>query len=182
MSVNWGLEERSSNSQPRDCSATVYFLLYFLLRKTLFCSLNGNVLFKSGNDFYTLKSRSAIILQKCYPSPYPIRSLDLSSIIELIYVSLFILFYFILAAPYSMWDLSSPTRDWTCTPCIGSVEWKSPGVDLYIISCLNLVVKIWHETPIVELEQIALGVYVCAVLSELFLYWSFLSSTKPQTV
>ena len=86
MSVNWGLEERSSNSQPRDCSATVYFLLYFLLRKTLFCSLNGNVLFKSGNDFYTLKIRSAIIWQKCYPSPYPIRSLDLSSVIELIYL------------------------------------------------------------------------------------------------
>ena len=25
-------------------------------------------------------------------------------------------FYF-LAAPYSMWDLSSPNRNWTCAPC-----------------------------------------------------------------
>ena len=25
-------------------------------------------------------------------------------------------------SPYSMWVLSSLTRDWTCTPCIGSME------------------------------------------------------------
>ena len=26
---------------------------------------------------------------------------------------------------HGMWNLSSPTRDWTCTPCIGSMESKS---------------------------------------------------------
>ena len=33
------------------------------------------------------------------------------------------LFFFkIKVMPYSMWDFSSPTRDWTCVPCIGSAE------------------------------------------------------------
>ena len=27
--------------------------------------------------------------------------------------------------PHCLWDLSSLTRDWTCTPCIGSTESKS---------------------------------------------------------
>ena len=31
-----------------------------------------------------------------------------------------VFFFFFL--PYSMWVLSSLTRDWTCTPCIGSKE------------------------------------------------------------
>lgn len=39
-----------------------------------------------------------------------------------------------------------------------------------------------HATPIVELEQSALGIYVHAVLLGLFLYSSFFSSAKPQTV
>ena len=30
--------------------------------------------------------------------------------------------FFFLAAPCSMWDLSSPTRDQTPAPCSGSVE------------------------------------------------------------
>ena len=34
-----------------------------------------------------------------------------------------ILFFFnLLAVLCSMWDLSSPTRDRTCAPCIGSAE------------------------------------------------------------
>ena len=34
----------------------------------------------------------------------------------------FVLVFFVLAAPHGMWDLSSPTRDRTRAPCIGSVE------------------------------------------------------------
>lgn len=38
-----------------------------------------------------------------------------------------------------------------------------------------------HASTIVELEQIALGDFVHAAWLELFLYWSFLSSTTPHT-
>ena len=31
-------------------------------------------------------------------------------------------YFFNLAAPHSRWDLSSPTRDLTCVPCIGRAE------------------------------------------------------------
>ena len=31
-------------------------------------------------------------------------------------------FYFFLAMPHGMWNLSSPTRDWTHVPCGGSTE------------------------------------------------------------
>ena len=48
-------------------------------------------------------------------------------IIIKLYMSLFIfqLFYYLftyLAAPRGMWDLCSPTRDQTCTHCIGNTE------------------------------------------------------------
>lgn len=33
-----------------------------------------------------------------------------------------ILIFYLLAVPHCMWDLSSLTRDGTCTPCIGSKE------------------------------------------------------------
>ena len=29
------------------------------------------------------------------------------------------IFFFFLAVPHSMWELSSPTRDWICAPCNG---------------------------------------------------------------
>ena len=44
-----------------------------------------------------------------------------------------LIYLFILAATHATWDLSSPTRDWTHAPCIGSLESKpldcqgSPG-------------------------------------------------------
>ena len=38
-----------------------------------------------------------------------------------------IFIYFFLAAPQGMWDLSSSTRDRTCTPCIGSAG-SSPWI------------------------------------------------------
>lgn len=34
----------------------------------------------------------------------------------------FIYFYLFLATPCSMWDLSYPSKDWTCAPCVRSVE------------------------------------------------------------
>ena len=30
--------------------------------------------------------------------------------------------FFFLTSLHDMWDFSSPTRDWTHTPCIGSAE------------------------------------------------------------
>ena len=34
-------------------------------------------------------------------------------------VTILLLFYVLFFWPRDMWDPSSPTRDWTCTPCIG---------------------------------------------------------------
>ena len=34
-------------------------------------------------------------------------------------VTILLLFYVLVFWPWGMWDLSSPTKDWTCTPCIG---------------------------------------------------------------
>ena len=36
----------------------------------------------------------------------------------------FFFFFSLLAAPGGMWGLSSPTRDQTCIPCIGSMDSK----------------------------------------------------------
>ena len=35
------------------------------------------------------------------------------------FVTILLLFYVLGFWPWGMWDLSSQTRDWTCTPCIG---------------------------------------------------------------
>ena len=35
------------------------------------------------------------------------------------FVTILLLFYVSVFWPRGMWDLSSTTRDWTCTPCIG---------------------------------------------------------------
>ena len=36
------------------------------------------------------------------------------------------LFIYFLTILHVMWDLSSPIRDWTCAPCIGTVESEPP--------------------------------------------------------
>ena len=35
------------------------------------------------------------------------------------FVTILLLFYVLISWPRGVWDLSSPTRDWTCTPCLG---------------------------------------------------------------
>ena len=35
------------------------------------------------------------------------------------FVTVLFLFHFLVFWLWDMWDLSSPTRNWTCTPCIG---------------------------------------------------------------
>ena len=42
-----------------------------------------------------------------------------------VWIVLFQVSKFFLATPRSSWAFSSLTRDWTCVPCIGSVESKS---------------------------------------------------------
>ena len=60
------------------------------------------------------------------------------------------MFCFVLFWPQGMWDLSSPTRNWTCTPCIwrwSLNHWASSGIptSLFLMrvcvhtqSCLTL--------------------------------------------
>lgn len=52
---------------------------------------------------------------------------------------------FILAAPWSMWDLSSMTKDGTHAPCIGSVD-SYPLENLQVLYPYNsLTHKIFHN-------------------------------------
>ena len=37
-------------------------------------------------------------------------------------IQLYLVFFFLLAMPRSMWDLISPARDQTCAPCSVSAE------------------------------------------------------------
>ena len=64
------------------------------------------------------------ILKRCFKKVIKKRSLKKGiSLEKLLYYSYchFIYFYF-LAVPHSMWDLSSLTKDWACALCIGSME------------------------------------------------------------
>ena len=73
----------------------------------MYCAGKGVVTYTSVTEFRVLKGGS-----------------DLFYFYLLIYLFLIILFYFIafLAAWHGMRDLSSPTRDRTHAPCIGSTE------------------------------------------------------------
>ena len=58
------------------------------------------------------------------------------------FVTILILFYVFIFWPEGMWDLCSPIRDWTCTPCMGRQSlhhWTARGVPLLCVfwSCRN---------------------------------------------
>ena len=82
-----------------------------------------------------------------------------------------------------MWHLSSPTRNWSCTPCIGSAE--SPPLDHHQWSPLafwaNLSRVFYHhfsvclrKTPLtIKPEHRALPLGQCASQFWFHLYWNF---------
>ena len=43
------------------------------------------------------------------------------------FVTKLLLFYALVFWPWGMWYLSSPTGDWTCSPCIGKWSLNPPG-------------------------------------------------------
>ena len=67
-----------------------------------------------------------------------------------------LLFFFFLAARWGMWDLSSLSRDWTCTHCIGRQSinhWtrqpgKSQKSNLFLKCCLRCQWDIQGEKPL----------------------------------
>ena len=54
------------------------------------------------------------------------------------FFAILLLFYVLVFWPQDMWDLSSLTRDWTCTPCIGRWRlnhWVTREVPLLYLDC-----------------------------------------------
>ena len=62
---------------------------------------------------------------------------SLLSLLQIASILCFVLFCF---WPWGMWDLSSPTKDWTCTPCFGRQSpnhWTTrevPGLCIWLLS------------------------------------------------
>ena len=53
------------------------------------------------------------------------------------FVTTLLLFYVLVFWPQGMWDLSSLTRDWTCTPCVGRQSlnhWTTSEVSVYLMN------------------------------------------------
>ena len=53
------------------------------------------------------------------------------------FVTILLLIFVLVFWPQDMWDLSSPTRDWTCTPCIGRRSlnhWTARDVPKYYLN------------------------------------------------
>ena len=65
-------------------------------------------------------------------------------------------FIYLFAEPRGLWDLSSPTRDATCTCCNGSKE-SSPldrqGIPYTVSSCVNVDVSSTYPTDCGEEER-----------------------------
>ena len=69
------------------------------------------------------------------------------------FVTILLLLYVVFFWPRGLWDLSSPTRDWTCTPCIGrwnlrlwtTREVLELGLLNHLVPCYNLCCTLqWH--------------------------------------
>ena len=60
-------------------------------------------------------------------------------------------FFLILAAPQGMWDLSSPTMDWTHTPCIArQILYHSTTRQVHILCCnmkMTFVILLLYPHP-----------------------------------
>ena len=92
---------------------------------------------------------SMLFSQIIPPSPCPTESKSLCVFCCLAYrVIIVLLFYF--ATLYGMRNLSSPTRDWTCAPCSGSMEsWPLDyqggprPMDFNATHCKNF--PYWHQ-------------------------------------
>ena len=62
-----------------------------------------------------------------------------------------IIFLIFLAAPQDMWNLSSPTMDWTCTPCIArQILYPSTTRQVYIWCCnmkMTFLILLFYPHP-----------------------------------
>ena len=76
------------------------------------------------NPTISMKHRQEIIAQDHAHLPHVSSFLQERILVHgILFVCLFSFFgFFVLAAPHGMWDFSSPTRDQTHGPCIGSAE------------------------------------------------------------
>ena len=65
------------------------------------------------------------------------------------------LFYVLVFWPWGMWDLSSPARDWICTPCTGKWSlnhWSArevPALSTYLSIYLSIYVSIIYLSIII---------------------------------
>ena len=83
------------------------------------------------------------------------------------FVTVLLLFYVLLFWPWGMWDLSSPARDWTHTPCIGRWglnHWTTREVPL----CVFWRAKWWSLTYQCLLAETTLPTTVGKNFSSMF--------------
>ena len=66
-------------------------------------------------------------------------------------VTILLLYYLCVFWPWGLLDISSPTKDWTCASCIGSLNTEPPGksfIALFFINCMtsaqNLFLSVLH--------------------------------------
>ena len=89
------------------------------------------------------------------------------------FVTVLLLFYVLVFWPRGMWDLSSPNRDWTCTPCIGrrsSNHWTTREVPIYLTFLKNFS---WQCCKILE-EKIVWMIwywYDIFIMYGWYIYW-----------
>ena len=110
----------SSSSHPR-------FLFFSHLPPYLLGSISPS----SGYHLYAFPFQSCPeeILRTYFPSKVDLFKVEFPCLRFLILLLIrqtflhVVFFFFFLAAPCGMWDLSFPTRDRTCAPCIGSEEY-----------------------------------------------------------
>ena len=62
-------------------------------------------------------------------------------------------FFYFLATPFSMWNLSPPTRDQTCAPCIGSAKSSLDHQGSLHYFCQVFLSLVWPSGDLLILED-----------------------------
>ena len=77
------------------------------------------------------------------------------------FVTILLLFYVLVYWPRGVWHLSSLTRDWTCTPCIGRQSFNHWTTREAPTQCLrSQVCRDWSRLPkVTQLHVLGLGLH-----------------------
>ena len=122
----------------------MYLVVVYVLFLSLFCTsvlLNFSIIFFTLCTFHFRRYSSH--LSKFCLGLFFLRFLVWTNFKVFIeFVTILLLFYVFVFWPWGMWDLSSPTRDWTHTPCIGRQSlnhWTAREVPVWVFYCMFLL-------------------------------------------